>query len=93
MDVVADGRGFDFEVIEEFLGLAGVFAGDAVGLAQDAEGAEGDVFEIADGSGDQVETGGEGLVVPLSEEEFIGRKNAGPSTTLRFAQDDTLHYK
>ena len=29
--VVADGGGADFEVIEELLGLAGVFAGDAVG--------------------------------------------------------------
>ncbi len=69
MHVIADGRGFDFEVIQELLGLARVFAGDAVGLAQDAEGAEGDVFEIADGSGDQVETRGEGLVVAA-----VGRK-------------------
>ena len=30
--VVADGGGADLEVVEELLGLAGVFAGDAVGL-------------------------------------------------------------
>ena len=62
VQVVADGGGADFEVIEELLGLAGVFAGDAVGLAQDAECAEGDVFEIADGSGDEIEAGREFLV-------------------------------
>jgi hypothetical protein len=49
-------------VVEEFLRLAGVLAGDAVGGAEDAEGAEGDVFEVADGRGDEVEAGGEGAV-------------------------------
>ena len=48
---------------EQLGGLAGVFAGDAVDGAEDAEGAEGDVFEVADGRGDEVEAGGEGFVV------------------------------
>ena len=58
--VVADGGGGDAEVVEELLGLAGVLAGDAVDAAQDAKSAQGDVFEVADGSGDEVETGGSG---------------------------------
>jgi hypothetical protein len=40
--------------------LAGVFAGDAVDGAEDAESAQGDVFEVADGGGNEVEAGGEG---------------------------------
>ncbi len=61
--VVADGGRADAEVVEQLGGLAGVFAGDAVDGAKDAEGAEGDVFEVADGGGDEVEAGGEGTVV------------------------------
>ena len=52
------GRG-DAEVVEELLGLAGVFAGDAVDALEDVEGAKGDVAEVADGGGDEVEAGGE----------------------------------
>ena len=48
----------DLKMIEQFLRLAGVFAGDAVGGAEDTEGAEGDVFKVADGGGYQVEAGG-----------------------------------
>ena len=59
--VAAYGGGGDFEVVEELLGLAGVFAGDAVDLLQDVEGAEGDVAEVADGGGDEVEAGCEGV--------------------------------
>ncbi len=57
--VIADGGRGDGEVVEEFLGLAGIFAGDAVGVLEDFEGAESDVAEIADGRGDEVEAGGE----------------------------------
>jgi hypothetical protein len=57
--VQANGRHCDFEVVEELLGLAGVFAGDPVGGFEDAQGAEGDVFEVADGGGYQVEAGGQ----------------------------------
>src|SRR6185437_14881877 len=62
VQVVADGGCGDAEVVEKLRGLAGVFAGDAVGGAQNAKRAEGDVFEVADGRGDEVETGGEGDV-------------------------------
>ena len=45
--------------LRSFCGLAGVFAGDAVGVLRTSKGAEGDVFEVADGSGDEVEAGSE----------------------------------
>ena len=44
VEMQAEGWRFDVEVVEQLLGLAGIFAGDAVGLAQDAQRAEGDVF-------------------------------------------------
>jgi hypothetical protein len=50
---------------EELAGLAGVFAGDAVDGTKDAEGAQGDVFQVADGCGDEVEAGGERAVVSI----------------------------
>jgi hypothetical protein len=50
-------------VVEELLRLAGIFAGDAVNAPEDFEGAEGDVAEVADGSGDEVEAGSERCVV------------------------------
>ncbi len=56
-EVVADGGRAEVEVVEQLLGLARVFAGDAVCLAQDAQGTQGDVFEVADGRGDEVEAG------------------------------------
>ena len=59
MLVVADGGRGDGEVVEELLGLAGVFAGDAVNVFENVEGAEGDVAEVADGGGDEIEAGGE----------------------------------
>jgi hypothetical protein len=62
VQVVADGGGCDAEVVEKLLGLARVLAGDAIGGAQDAEGAEGDVLEVADGGGDEIEARGEALV-------------------------------
>ena len=60
-EMVAEGGGDDLKVVEEFLRLARVFAGDLVGLAQDAKGAQGDVLEVADGGGDEIEAGGEGF--------------------------------
>ena len=53
--VVADERLMDLEMIQEFEGVAGVFAGDLLDFFENAQGAEGDVFEVADGSGDQIE--------------------------------------
>ena len=51
--------GCDLEVVEQLLRLAGVFAGDAVDALEHIEGAQGDVAEVADGRGDEVEAGGE----------------------------------
>ena len=46
-------------MVEELLGLARVFARNFVDRTQNAEGAQGDVLEVADGSGDEIEAGGE----------------------------------
>ena len=63
VQVIADGGCGDAEVVQELRGLAGVLAGDAVGGAEDAQRAESDVFEVADGCGDEVEAGCEWGVV------------------------------
>ncbi len=70
--VEADGWSGDAEVVEELLGLTGVFAGDARGGAQDAKGAEGDVFQVADGRGYEVEAGCEGKVFADRRERLVG---------------------
>jgi hypothetical protein len=57
--MAAHGGSGDLKVVEQLLCLAGVFAGDPVGAAEDVEGAQGDVAEVADGGGDQIETWGE----------------------------------
>jgi hypothetical protein len=57
VQVVADGGSLDAEVAKELGGLAGVFAGDAVDGAEDAEGAQSDVFQVADGRGDEIKAG------------------------------------
>jgi hypothetical protein len=44
-------------MVEQFLGLAGVFAGDAVGMLEHVEGAKGNVTQVANGSGYKIETG------------------------------------
>jgi hypothetical protein len=49
-------------VVEELLRLAGVFAGDAVGAAEDVKGAEGDVGQVADGGCYEIEAGSERLL-------------------------------
>ena len=52
--VVTDGRGGNVEVIQQLLRLARVLAGDAVDLFQHPQRAKCDVFQIADGRGDQI---------------------------------------
>jgi hypothetical protein len=59
--VATDSFFLDLEMIEKFLGLARVFAGDAVDIAQNFKRAQRDIAQIADGSGDEVEAGGERL--------------------------------
>jgi hypothetical protein len=52
--VVADERFAYFVMAEEFLRVACVFAGDLINFFQDAEGAEGNVLQIADGRANEV---------------------------------------
>jgi hypothetical protein len=40
---------------EELQSLACVLAGDQIDFFEDAEGAQSDVFQVADGGGDEVE--------------------------------------
>jgi hypothetical protein len=56
--VVADGGLADAVVVEELARLAGVLAGDEVGLFEGADGAVGDVLEVADGGRDEVKGAG-----------------------------------
>ncbi len=53
--VIADERFANFVVVEEFLGVARVFAGNLINFLEDADGAKGDVFEIADGGAGEVQ--------------------------------------
>jgi putative FmdB family regulatory protein len=53
--MVADERLVNIVVGKELLGVAGVLASDLVDFLEDAEGSEGDVFEIADGGADEIE--------------------------------------
>ena len=69
--VVADSGGTDVEVVEQLLGLARVLAGDLVDRAQHTQRAQGDVFQVADGRGDEVEAGGERTL--LLRKEFARR--------------------
>ena len=57
--VAGDHRGADAVAVEQEAGVAGVFGEDMGGGAQDAQGAQGDVFEIADGRADEIEAGRE----------------------------------
>jgi putative FmdB family regulatory protein len=56
--MVADKRLTNVVVGKELLGVTSIFAGDLVHFLEDAEGAEGDVFEIADGGADEIEAAG-----------------------------------
>lgn len=49
----------DVEVLEELAGVTGVLGGDKVALAEDAEGAQGDILEVPDGGSDEVESAGD----------------------------------
>lgn len=52
--VVADERFANFVVAEELLRVAGVFAGDLIDFLQDAQGAKGDVLQVAYGRANEV---------------------------------------
>ncbi len=53
--VVADERRPDPEVAQKLAGVAGVLRGDEVHLFQHPQGPQGDVLQVADGGGDDVE--------------------------------------
>ena len=55
--VERDERFLDAVVLEQWRGMAGVLAGDAVGLEQGLQGAQGDVIPMADGRRDEREAG------------------------------------
>ena len=48
----------DAVVVQQLAGLAGILASHQVHFAEDAQGAQGDVLEVADGSGDEIERAG-----------------------------------
>ena len=64
--VVADERFANFVVVEKLLGVARVFAGDLVDFLEDAQGPQGDVFEIADGRANEVQAAQGAFVVGRS---------------------------
>ena len=52
--VVADGAGCDVVVVQQFLSLPRVFAGDDVHFFEHAQGTQRDVLQVADGGTDKV---------------------------------------
>jgi len=46
----------NIEVIQEFEGVAGVFASNLIDFFEDAKRTEGNIFQVADGSGNEEET-------------------------------------
>ena len=55
--MITEGRGGDPVVIQELLCLASVFARDPINALQHAQGTQRNILEVADRSGDQVESG------------------------------------
>ena len=58
MIVITDQRLTDTVVVEKFESVPRVFAGDEVAFLQNPHGAEGDVFQVADRRGHQVQDAG-----------------------------------
>src|SRR3954463_14859489 len=56
MFVIADGFFLDAVVIQKFCRAPRVFTGDEVGFPQNSERAHSNVFQVADGSCDKIET-------------------------------------
>lgn len=76
-----EGFAGDAVVGEEGAGVAGVFAGDAVGGFEDLDGAQGEVGEIADGCGDDDDAAagfhGDGMGGRCTGKVDGGRRNCG----------------
>ncbi len=45
-------------MVEQFAGMARVFAGDQVDFAEDAEGAESNILQVADRRGNDIKSAG-----------------------------------
>ena len=58
--VIAEEGLFDAVMIQQPAGVAGVLAGDAVRLAQHAHGPEGEILQVSDRRGDNVQRPGHG---------------------------------
>src|SRR5262249_34912446 len=61
--VVAERGSRDAVVVEQAASVARIFAGDHLGGAQHTQRPQRDVFQGADGSGDDVETGGKSFAI------------------------------
>lgn len=76
-----EGFAGDAVVGEEGAGVAGVFAGDAVGGFEDLDGAQGEVGEVADGGGDDDDAAagfhGDGVGGRCTGRGDGGRRNCG----------------
>ncbi len=81
--VVTDGAGRDPVMIEKLLGLARVFTGDQVDAFQHAQGAQGDVLEVADGRGNEVERWAG--IERLGFDGHGGKDNIGPTLSFRLS--------
>jgi hypothetical protein len=74
----------DVVMIEKFERVASILAGDLIGFFEDADGAKGNVFEVANGRSDEVEAaggfGGRGLDEGFGvheQESSMRRRSAG----------------
>ena len=68
--VIADERLMNFEMIEQLQGVPRIFAGDLVDFLQNAQRAQRDVFQIADGRGHEVEAAAAGPVATIQNARF-----------------------
>ena len=77
--VQAQQRLADLKMLEEFAGVAGIFAGDTVYLAQDSQSAQGDVFEVAQRRGYQIDCARHSLEPPAPSS---GRRGLASTSSL-----------
>src|SRR5262249_2622689 len=82
--VIADGRLIDAEMVQQPPCVPRVFAGDQADFLQYAQGAQGDVFEIADGSRNQIES----HKSPQSLARFLLLRDYGASLSPSLAISD-----
>ena len=71
--VIAQGTLVDAVAMKELGGFTGVFAGDQIHLFQDAQGAQGNVFQVSDWGGDKVKAAPIGVVARCGVENSVSR--------------------